>query len=119
MQYNDLAGKKFGRLTVIRYDHSDKNRNAVFLCKCDCGNEKMIMGRCLTTKTRPTLSCGCLQKEKAKKHLGDLENMGLVKHDQRKTHGMSKTHIYKVWLNMSRSRKILCISISGHSGYIT
>lgn len=29
MQYNDLTGKRFGRLKVIRYDRSDKNRNAV------------------------------------------------------------------------------------------
>lgn len=38
MQYRDLSGKKFGRLTVIKYDHSDKNRNACFECVCDCGN---------------------------------------------------------------------------------
>lgn len=102
MQYNDLTGKRFGRLKVIRYDHSDKNRNAVFLCKCDCGNEKMIMGRRLITRTKPTRSCGCLQKEKAKQHLSDLEKMGLVKHNQRRTHGMSKKHIYKVWINMRK-----------------
>ena len=31
------------------------------LCKCDCGNEKIISGHCL--RTGNTKSCGCLQKE--------------------------------------------------------
>lgn len=102
MKYRDLSGKKFGRLTVIKYDHSEKNRGAYFECICDCGNHCVVRGSQLVTKSRPTRSCGCLQKEKAKEHLAELEKEGKVKHDQRRTHGMSKTRIYHIWLSMKK-----------------
>ena len=31
----DLTGQKFGKLTVIKYDHTSKNYKPVWLCKCD------------------------------------------------------------------------------------
>ena len=102
MKYRDLSGKKFGRLTVIKYDHSDKNGFAYFECICDCGNSCVVKGSQLVAKTRPTRSCGCLQKEKAKEHLAELEKEGKVKHGQRRTHGMSKTRIYRLWISMKK-----------------
>ena len=39
----DLTGKRFDKLVVIRYDHSDK-RGRYWLCKCDCGNTKVVNG---------------------------------------------------------------------------
>ena len=38
---NDLTGKRFGKLTVISYAYT-KNKNANWLCRCDCGNEKIM-----------------------------------------------------------------------------
>ena len=39
----DLTGKKYGRLTVIKYIEFDTKQNSCkYLCKCDCGNEKII-----------------------------------------------------------------------------
>jgi len=40
----DLIGKKFGRLTVIKrvYPNS-KSRHIVWLCKCDCGTERLFV----------------------------------------------------------------------------
>lgn len=61
----DLAGKRFGRLTVIRkVDHplKVKNRKRYWLCKCDCGNLKVILG--LNIRKGYTKSCGCLRKKK-------------------------------------------------------
>lgn len=58
-----LNGQKFGRLTVIedsgkRYKNDNK---AIYLCKCDCGNETLVYHSSLVQgKTR---SCGCLAKE--------------------------------------------------------
>jgi len=41
MQSNDLQGKRLYRLSVIQRADSIKGRTA-WLCKCDCGNEKVV-----------------------------------------------------------------------------
>ena len=35
----DIIGKKFGTLTVIEHLGTNKDKNNIFLCRCDCGNE--------------------------------------------------------------------------------
>jgi len=57
----DLTGKKFGRLTVIRRSYPNKKGQPMWLCKCDCGTEKIISGNRL--KVGDAKSCGCLRKE--------------------------------------------------------
>lgn len=57
----DLTGKRFGRLTVIRRAPNNKDGRAMWLCRCDCGNERIIMGKCL--RNGHTQSCGCLNKD--------------------------------------------------------
>jgi hypothetical protein len=39
----DITGKQFGKLTVIRYEGTLNGRD-MWLCKCDCGSEKVIRG---------------------------------------------------------------------------
>ena len=57
----DLKGKVFGRLTVIKRVENNKRRDSMWLCRCECGTEKIIQGyRLRIGKTR---SCGCLCKE--------------------------------------------------------
>lgn len=67
-KFNDLTGQKFGRLTVIRRVEdavTEKgNKFAQWFCVCDCGNECVVLGSALTRSKRPTLSCGCLQRDK-------------------------------------------------------
>lgn len=67
---SDFIGKKFGRLTVIAFVSKDKSRKHMFLCKCDCGKEKVVSRNNLVTGT--TKSCGCIKvellKSKAKKY---------------------------------------------------
>lgn len=67
-KFVDLTGQKFGRLTVIKRVEN-KGRNACWLCKCECGNEKIIRGDSL--KSGHTMSCGCLQSEKIKEKWQD------------------------------------------------
>ena len=63
----ELIGQKFNRLTVIEYSHKDKRGNVCWLCKCDCGNEKILnSARLVRGKTK---SCGCLKKENAKENV--------------------------------------------------
>lgn len=59
----DLVGQRFGRLTVIERDTTKTGGNAYWLCKCDCGNPKLISVSS-SHLGKSTLSCGCLQKER-------------------------------------------------------
>lgn len=62
MEKIELAGRRFGRLTVIR--QSDKYTvRPEWVCRCDCGSEVTVKGECL--RTGGTRSCGCLKKEKS------------------------------------------------------
>lgn len=58
----DLTGQVFGRLTVIVRSGTNKDKKAVWLCRCACGNTKEVLSErlCLSNNTR---SCGCLKTE--------------------------------------------------------
>lgn len=58
----DLVGRRFGRLTVLSF-YDVKNGKSRWLCKCDCGTEKIIIGTNLTRQVNPTRSCGCISTE--------------------------------------------------------
>lgn len=62
----DLIGKKFGRLTVLRRGGYKGNEKA-WWCQCDCGSpEKLICGRYL--KHGQTKSCGCYSRDLTKEY---------------------------------------------------
>ena len=71
----DLTGQKFGRLTVLDFYGSDKRRESIWRCRCECGNITNVLSSNL--RKGYTKSCGCLQKEKAGKNtpIKDLSNM--------------------------------------------
>lgn len=56
----DETGNKYGALTVIEYTKDAKGRGA-WLCKCDCGNTKIVRGSDLRTNrvTHCSKSCPC------------------------------------------------------------
>lgn len=51
----DITNKKFGKLLTIKKIGSDKNKRVLWQCKCDCGNECIVVGRYL--RTGDTKSC--------------------------------------------------------------
>ena len=55
----DILNMKFGRLLVLKENGRSKH-GVKWLCKCDCGNEKTVLGVALR---RGTKSCGCINKE--------------------------------------------------------
>ncbi len=55
----DLTGQRFGDLVAIRRVES-VNRKTMWLCRCDCGNEKIVEKQAL--KTGRTTNCGCKQR---------------------------------------------------------
>lgn len=64
-----IIGKKFNRLTVLKKCDSI-NKASMFLCRCDCGNERIIAGSSLITGN--TKSCGCLAKELKQRGMDQL-----------------------------------------------
>ena len=68
--FEDLIGKRFGKLVVINKSISRWNK-LHWVCKCDCGNETIVSTSGL--KSGHTQSCGCFQDEIASNtHLVDL-----------------------------------------------
>jgi|GEM_PF-464541 len=56
----DMSGRRFGMWTVLRQDLSDQStskRGARWICRCDCGRIKSVLGYAL--RDGRTTSCGC------------------------------------------------------------
>ena len=53
----DLSGKRFHNLIAVCRVENQKGRSS-WLCRCDCGNEKIVTARDL--KAGKVKSCGCL-----------------------------------------------------------
>lgn len=53
---NTIIGKKFGKLIIWCYHHTDKRGYIYYLCKCDCGNIKVMLGN--NVKRGLSKSCG-------------------------------------------------------------
>lgn len=62
----EMIGKVFGRWFVLEEAGRDNSRNIMYLCKCECGNEKIVSGRQL--RRGYSRSCGCLNTESRTKH---------------------------------------------------
>lgn len=56
----DLAGKRFGKWTVMSVN-SRRRGHILWLCKCDCGNIKIVSASNL--KSGESQSCGCIRAE--------------------------------------------------------
>lgn len=61
MNIKDYTGQRFGKLVVVALHERVKHQRTKWLCKCDCGNSKVITNANL--KNGGTKSCGCLFKE--------------------------------------------------------
>ena len=55
----DLVGQRFGRLTVIAPSGSNKRRELLWDCVCDCDTNKVITCKGINLKNNRTKSCGC------------------------------------------------------------
>lgn len=69
---NDITGEKFGRYTVLHQieTYEYKNRGVRYLCRCECGTEKIVRGDSL--RASHIVSCGCYQRSLPKKKVEDL-----------------------------------------------
>lgn len=80
-----MTGQRFGRYTVLKKMPWDgKTHGALWLCKCDCGNERVVISSNLIRGN--STSCGCYSNEIANlKHL---------------VHGLRKHPLYMTWADM-------------------
>ena len=85
MHLIDLTGMRFGRLTVIERDAA-RGREAKWLCKCDCGNTKVVQGNHL--RAGSIRSCGCLGSEN--------------RMQVNVTHGGTYDRLYNIWLGIRK-----------------
>ena len=56
-----LTGQRFDRLEVLCEGGRDSRGEAIWICKCDCGNQKNVRGSSL--RNGLVKSCGCYQRE--------------------------------------------------------
>lgn len=96
----DMVGKKCGRLTVIRFAGINKYKYAMWLCKCECGNEVVVDGKSL--RSGNTKSCGCYNIDIATDRIVSLNTK----------HGKTHSRLYRVWSNI----KTRCYN-PNHIGY--
>ena len=82
----ELTGKTFGRLTVLQYHSTNKYGKALWLCQCECGQRKIVIGENLNAGR--TQSCGCYNRERS------IEANTI--------HGMTGTRLYECWLGMKK-----------------
>lgn len=80
----DLRGLKFSRWTVLRQNGNTSRGAAVWLCVCDCGVERGVVGSDL--RKGKSISCGCARTER----VASLN----------KSHGATGSRLYQTWGNM-------------------
>ena len=66
---NDLTGKRYNRWLVLHRCGTTKNGHAVWLCRCDCGQERQVLANNL--RRGESASCGCFKVETRMKLHGD------------------------------------------------
>ena len=69
MSVIEMAGKRFGRLVVLRRAYVD-SRKAWWLCKCDCGASLVVVGTHL--RRGITRAWGCRRAEIAAERMRQI-----------------------------------------------
>jgi len=62
MKLKDETRNVYDYLTVLSLSGKNKRGIYMWLCECDCGNQKIVAGNLL--RNGSTRSCGCLRKQR-------------------------------------------------------
>lgn len=102
--FKDIIGMKFGRLTVIKLNHIKqlKRKFYYYLCKCDCGNECIVLKSSLLNGL--TRSCGCYNTEIRKQQC-----------KRRVKHNLTNTRLHSIWEKMHG--RCFCITSPDYKNY--
>lgn len=88
MAIQSLVGKKIGRWLVIERSPNGKYGEAKFLCRCDCGIERVVLNGSLMNGE--SKSCGCYIRDYHKQN---------IKHGYGRS-GKDRTPEYRAWASM-------------------
>lgn len=105
MKKLNLVGQRYGKLVVVE-NAGVKNGRSYSYCDCDCGKKHiLIMNKQL--RNGHTKSCGCYKAEVISKIGKQTGSTNIIKAhkvawEQNKTHGASKTRLYRIWEGMKQ-----------------
>ena len=85
-RFEDLVGRRFGRLVVESHVDAGDRKTHRWNCVCDCGNRTVVSGGNL--RSGHTKSCGCLHAE--------------LSSEANKHHGLSKSPTWVSWVALKR-----------------
>lgn len=60
-RFKDRTSDRYGRLLVLSHAGKDVRNKHLWLCRCDCGNQKIVVSDNLASGK--SKSCGCLKSE--------------------------------------------------------
>ena len=117
----NFENQKIGRLTVLKIVGKSEN-GYIWRCRCECGNIKDILSTSLITGN--TLSCGCYQKEAAKKSLIEIRrkiqvdstNLALIASNKLRSNNTSG--VQGVYYNKQRKRWHSYIRCQGKNHFL-
>lgn len=104
IRYEDLTGKRFGKLTVLGRNYEKTNGKRNWDCVCDCGNLRVVSTGLLNNGSvrKCSLCCKKAQSENA------------IRVSKNK-HGMVNSKLWKIWYGMrARCRNP---KINGYKNY--
>lgn len=93
---------RYGRMLVVQKVLGNKG-SSKYLCKCDCGTEKIVLGNNL--KRGHIQSCGCLRHD----------TKAMLTHGLSRKSPKRKTRLFNIWTGM----KTRCLNknVKAYSGY--
>jgi hypothetical protein len=101
-RFKNLTGLSFGRWTVVAYRGRHKSRPTSWLCRCECGTERIVISSSLVAVSG-TQSCGCFQKEQLASRM--------------LTHGYSSAAEHMAWASLKdRCHNEKSSSYDGYGG---
>lgn len=95
-RFYDLTNKQFGRLTAL-YRLEEKPYR--WICRCICGNLSEVRTTQLTRQRGATKSCGCGQREAARKSVAAM-HLRNFKHGESSSVNQNPSPEYKTWDSM-------------------
>ena len=119
----DLTGKRFGNLTVIKKSGANAHRSMLWKCKCDCGKTTLAPTGQLNFGKR--VSCGCgIGRSLVGKRFGKLVVQGLSKVRSSDNFRLwnclcdcgNKTRVRTASLNNGNTKSCGCLKINNLTG---
>lgn len=86
----DHTGRKFGMLTALSMDSPGKGYGSAYahwLCRCDCGGEKVVRSGALVSGE--TISCGCARKDRGVQRDKRVRDQSVARASKRKSIGLN------------------------------